>query len=119
MKLTRLIWTLALIVSAGSASAQVQKCTDSTGKVSYSDVPCPQAVSKKQSLGIPSISNNYEAAAPRVSLSRANDGFNERHAQRAQDALAEQRAVNNKALIEVLKTPLEPGQSRTVTYVPK
>lgn len=41
MNKTRLLFAVAAIALSAAASAQVHRCKDASGKVSYSDQPCP------------------------------------------------------------------------------
>ena len=115
MKLLRLFFALILITATGMAGAQVQKCTDKNGKVTYTDTYCPSKVAKEQSMGIAAIAPRSDVAPSGNSgskdLDTLNREFNARHADRAyQD--------NQRALIDSFNKPLQPGESRTLKITP-
>ena len=126
MHLVRLFSVLALMALAGLASAQVQKCTDANGKVSFLDTPCPNNSVKAQSTGISSYTSRAEAERYAQStsndLSADNRAFNARHAARNaqsdRNAIAQGSLANQRALIDNFNKPLAPGETRRITIKP-
>jgi hypothetical protein len=119
MNIPRLIsvYVLAFISIAISttAQAQVKKCTDSKGKVTYTQAVCPQATAKDKTImaytpvssAQPSTASDWKAE---------NKAFNQRQAQRNHLESVENR---NRAAIaafdKATSKPLAPGESRRTT----
>jgi hypothetical protein len=83
MNKIRLVMTLAvLLATAGGACAQVNKCTDASGKVSYSEQACTDAQRGGQVLGREATRmdperDRYNAQLHRESLNRTMQGQRE------------------------------------------
>lgn len=56
----RILIAVVLALSAAGASAQVHKCVDAKGKISYSETPCSAAERGGQVLGSEATEKRWE-----------------------------------------------------------
>ncbi|BBB68078.1 hypothetical protein UNDYM_3825 [Undibacterium sp. YM2] len=109
MKLSQLLSAALLLALANSASAQVQRCVDSDGRVTFTDNVCP-----KSSVNGKSVKANQKYVGSEkvqeTNWAAQNEAFNQRHAER------ERRADNERAIHNFLTTPMPAGvKSRQLT----
>lgn len=111
----RLLSVCALILLSTGAHAQVKKCTDSRGKVTYTQAVCPQATAKDKTI---MAYTPVSSAQPSTGSDwkEQNKAFNQRQAQRHHLEAVENR---NRAAIaafdKATSKPLAPGESRRTT----
>lgn len=97
------------------AQAQVKKCTDSNGKVTYAQSTCPKATQKDHTLMSFTPTSSAKPNQGR-DLSEESKAFNQRQAQR--DYLNSVETQNRMAIDAFHKAtdkPLAPGQVRETT----
>lgn len=111
----RLFSVCTLILFSTGAHAQVKKCTDSRGKVTYTQAVCPQATTKDKTI---MAYTPVSSAQPSTGSDwkEQNKAFNQRQAQRHHFESVENR---NRAAIaafdKATSKPLAPGESRRTT----
>lgn len=106
---------LSLSAFASLAQAQVKKCVDSEGKVSFTHAVCPSATKSERTVMryTPASSASPE---PAQDWKEANKEFNQRQAQRDQIQATENRnRLAADAFNKAASQPLEPGYRRTIT----
>lgn len=118
MKLPQLLSAALLMALANSASAQVQRCIDNDGRVTFTDNVCPKNSNSGKSV---KVNQKYlgEEKSTNTNWAAQNEAFNKRHAQREQIASRERIDANNQRTIkEFMSTPLPPGvkYQRLTTY---
>jgi|GEM_PF-1915163 len=117
-------FTAALLLSiTGMASAQVQRCVDNDGRVTFTDNLCPKSTAKGNVVkadqkyvgsGAAGGSDNNWAAK--------NEAFNQRQAARDRnDLLDNTRRSNERVMKEFINAPLPEGvkSRRLTTYTDK
>ena len=111
MKALHLILAISLLAMTNLASAQVQRCTDSDGRVTFTDGICPKSSVNGKTLKpnqkyVGSESGSEKGQGP--SLAEKNAAFNQRYRQ----------AENDRTIREFMTTPLPPGvkYQRLTTY---
>jgi len=121
MKLLPIFTIAALLTMSGMASAQVQRCVDNDGRVTFTDNVCPKSSVKEKTV---KVNQKYVGSESSTDTNWAakNEAFNQRHAQREQIATRERiNADNQRTMKEFLSTPLPPGvkYQRLTTYSDK
>ncbi|MES2039124.1 MAG: DUF4124 domain-containing protein [Pseudomonadota bacterium] len=111
MKLSHLLITAMLMALTNMASAQVQRCVDSDGRVTFTDNLCPKSSVKEKSVK----ANQKYVGSEKVQetdWAAKNEAFNQRHAER------ERRSDNERERYHFMTTPLPPGIKiqRLTTY---
>ncbi|MFZ6733693.1 DUF4124 domain-containing protein [Undibacterium sp. Ji42W] len=111
MKLSPILSAAIVMALANSASAQVQRCVDSDGRVTFTDNVCPKSSVKEKSVK----TNQKYVGSEKVqetNWAAQNEAFNKRHAER------ERRADNERLIHNFITTPLPPGvkYQRLTTY---
>lgn len=97
------------------AQAQVKKCTDGNGKVTYTQSACPKATQKDHTMMTYTPTSSASPNQGR-DLYEENKAFNQRQAQR--DYLSSVETQNRMAIDAFHKAadkPLAPGQVRETT----
>lgn len=114
----KLVVYSALLLTATISTlshAQVKKCTDSEGKVTYTQASCPKTSKKNQTL-MPYTPTSSATPNQGRDLYEESKAFNQRQAQRDYLNAVE---TKNRMAIEAFHTavnkPLEPGQVRETT----
>jgi len=100
---TALILIAACVVCI-SASAQVHRCTDASGKVSFSDTPC--ATSQKGGL-VQRAPSAAEIDAERWQAAQARQNF---QAQQSREAWREANAAQQQGPYQLAPAPTSPGR---------
>ncbi|MBR7801422.1 DUF4124 domain-containing protein [Undibacterium fentianense] len=122
MKSTRLIaFSLfsGLVVLSANVTAQVKKCTDKNGKVTYTQAVCPQATAKDKTIMAYTPVSNAAPAAGR-DLYAENQAFNQRQAQRNRiEAVQNSNREAIAAFEKAVNRPLAPGEVRRTTLTIK
>ena len=118
MRLLPILTIAALLTMSGLASAQVQRCVDNDGRVTFTDNVCPKSNNKNTSI---KANQKYVGSETSTDTNWApkNEAFNQRHAQREQIATRERiNADNQRTIKEFMSTPLPPGvkYQRLTTY---
>ncbi|WP_395006572.1 DUF4124 domain-containing protein [Undibacterium sp.] len=110
--------SLAVLVwcaTGNVAQAQVKKCTDAQGRITYTQNSCPKATTKDKTIMAYTPVSPTQASQGR-DWQQENKAFHQRQAQRDSIAFAESK---NRAAIETfnaaINKPLQPGQSRETT----
>ncbi|MFZ6770980.1 DUF4124 domain-containing protein [Undibacterium sp. Di26W] len=113
MKNVHLVSATILLAMSNMASAQIQRCVDNDGRVTFTDNVCAKSSVKQKSVRADQkmVGSGTETGKD-TNLAAQNEAFNQRHAQR------ELRADNERAVHNFINTPLPPGvkYQRLTTY---
>lgn len=120
MKPLHLLSAALLLTITGLASAQVQRCVDNDGRVTFTDNLCPKTSAK----GVVKANQKYVGSESSTDTNWAakNEAFNQRQATREHnDMLDSRRRSNERVMKEFMNTPLPEGvrSSRLTTYTDK
>jgi hypothetical protein len=111
MKTQHLFSALMLLTMTNMASAQIQRCVDSDGRVTFTDNVCAKnSVNGKSVRANQKMVGSGNESGGDTSLAAKNEAFNQRQAQR------DRTASNERIVHDFLTTPLPPGvKSKTLT----
>lgn len=118
MKLSHLLTAAILMALTNMASAQVQRCVDNDGRVTFTDNICPKSTAKGTSVkaGQKYVGSGSEGGQD-TNWAAKNEAFNQRQAVRDRnDVLENTRRSNERAIKEFMSTPMPEGvKSRRLT----
>jgi len=116
MKPLQLFTAVLLLSMTGMASAQVQRCVDNDGRVTFTDNLCPKSTA---SGNVVKANQKYvgSEASTDTNWAAKNEAFNQRQASRDRnDMLDNTRRSNERALKDFMSTPMPEGvRSRSLT----
>ncbi|MFZ6719774.1 DUF4124 domain-containing protein [Undibacterium sp. Ji49W] len=122
MKKVHLVSAAMLLAMSNMASAQIQRCVDSDGRVTFTDNVCAKSSVKQKSVHagqkmVGSGSGSGSDVGGDGSMAAKNDAFNQRQAVRDHNNLVDNMNYRNQNTAkEIMNSPLPDGvRSRTLT----
>ncbi|MFZ6743601.1 DUF4124 domain-containing protein [Undibacterium sp. JH2W] len=118
------VFSAAFLLSLSSlASAQIQRCVDNDGRVTFTDNVCPKSTAKGTSVkaGQKNVGSGSDGGSD-TNWAAKNEAFNQRQAVRDRnDLLDNTRRSNERAVKDFMSTPLPEGvrSARLTTYTDK
>lgn len=119
MKTMHLFSAAMLLALSNMASAQIQRCVDSDGRVTFTDNVCAKSSVKQKSMQAgQKMVGSGNVAGGDSNLAAKNEAFNQRQAVRDHNNLVDNMNYRNQKMAkEIMNSPLPEGvRSRTLSY---